>query len=39
MLHALREGFGRYAESMRVLLASDGLEALEVLSTSRFHWW
>jgi CheY-like chemotaxis protein len=31
MLHALREGFGRYAESMRVLLASDGLEALEVL--------
>ena len=31
MLHALREGLGRYAESMRVLLASDGLEALEVL--------
>jgi CheY-like chemotaxis protein len=31
MLLALREGFGRYAESMRVLLAGDGLEALEVL--------
>ena len=31
MLLALREGLGRYAESMRVLLAGDGLEALEVL--------
>jgi len=31
MLLALREGFGRYAESMRVMLAGDGLEALEVL--------
>jgi CheY-like chemotaxis protein len=31
MLLALREGFSRYAESMRVLLAGDGLEALEVL--------
>jgi CheY-like chemotaxis protein len=31
MLLALREGFGRHAESMRVLLAGDGLDALEVL--------
>jgi CheY-like chemotaxis protein len=31
MLLALKEGFGRYAESMSVLLAGDGLEALEIL--------
>jgi CheY-like chemotaxis protein len=31
MLLALKEGFGRYADSMSVLCAGDGLEALEVL--------
>jgi CheY-like chemotaxis protein len=31
MVLALREGLGRYAESMRVLLAGDGVEALEAL--------
>ena len=31
MLHALKEGFKRYRESFTVLLAEDGLMALEVL--------
>ena len=31
MLHALREGFKRYLESFAVLLAEDGLKALDVL--------
>ena len=31
MLHALKEGFKRYLESFAVLLAEDGLQALEVL--------
>ena len=31
MLHALKEGFKRYQESFAVLLAEDGLKALEVL--------
>ncbi len=31
MLHALKEGFKRYLESFAVLLAEDGLKALEVL--------
>ena len=31
MLHALKEGFKRYQESFAVLLAEDGLQALEVL--------
>ncbi|MGE5256281.1 MAG: response regulator, partial [Hyphomicrobiales bacterium] len=31
MLLSLREGFRRYADSMSVLLAGDGLEALEAL--------
>jgi len=31
MLLSLKEGFGRYADSMSVLIAGDGLEALEVL--------
>lgn len=31
MLLALKEGFRRYADSMSVLLAGDGLEALDVL--------
>jgi CheY-like chemotaxis protein len=31
MLLALKEGFGRYADSMSVLTAGDGLEALDVL--------
>ena len=32
MLHALKEGFKRYLESFAVLLAEDGLQALEVLN-------
>ncbi len=31
MLHALKEGFKRYLESFTVLLAEDGVQALEVL--------
>jgi CheY-like chemotaxis protein len=31
MLHALKEGFKRYLESFAVLLAEDGLQALDVL--------
>ncbi len=31
MLHALKEGFKRYLESFAVLLAEDGVQALEVL--------
>ena len=31
MLHALKEGFKKYQESFAVLLAEDGLKALEVL--------
>ena len=31
MLHAVKEGFERYHESFTVLLAEDGLKALEVL--------
>ena len=31
MLHALKEGFKRYQESFAVLLAEDGLKAVEVL--------
>jgi CheY-like chemotaxis protein len=31
MLHALKEGFKRFQESFAVLLAEDGLKALEVL--------
>ncbi|MGD2097354.1 MAG: response regulator [Desulfobacterales bacterium] len=31
MLHALKEGFKRYQDSFAILLAEDGLKALEVL--------